>query len=331
MNTHQRSPQTTTTPFARPSRAAFPPARDGRTAGFTLIELLVVVAIIALLVTILMPSLNQAKELARRAVCASNLRTYAIAAITFGGEHDGYLPAPYHGAFKQRFPNPDYIRLGETSPDPDVEPGWPVGAGGSKWGGVYDEFESVHTNDIHGVEAWRAFGTSLDTWREYGVALEGFGCPSWPEELGYRNHWSAGANYGVMETGYAYVASLECTSPLDGVWNNDVVDPGGCWGAEAWNLYAWLHDDTIPAPAVTMDSEHAMDRVIAADIVWQSQWSHLPTTDAAVDEVPEYQNISWGDGHVEPRGEGYYEPPLDGSNYSLKSTHYADAFWYWSR
>jgi prepilin-type N-terminal cleavage/methylation domain-containing protein/prepilin-type processing-associated H-X9-DG protein len=63
-------------------------------SGFTLIELLVVVAILALLVAMLMPSLHSAKELARRAVCASNIRQVLIATKGYATEHHGYyVPA----------------------------------------------------------------------------------------------------------------------------------------------------------------------------------------------------------------------------------------------
>ena len=51
--------------------------------GFTLIELLVVVAIIALLVAILLPSLQEARRMAKVVVCATNLRSYAMGLVLY--------------------------------------------------------------------------------------------------------------------------------------------------------------------------------------------------------------------------------------------------------
>ena len=65
-------------------------------AGFTLIELLVVVAIIALLVSILIPSLTQAKDLARMAICQSNLHHIAFAYVFYVEDHNNYMPPAYH-------------------------------------------------------------------------------------------------------------------------------------------------------------------------------------------------------------------------------------------
>lgn len=60
--------------------------------GFTLIELLVVVAIIAMLVAMLLPSLGKAREVARGVACMSNLRQVNIAFHMFANDHDGHLP-----------------------------------------------------------------------------------------------------------------------------------------------------------------------------------------------------------------------------------------------
>ena len=64
-----------------------------RAAGFTLIELLVVIAIISLLVSILLPSLNRARELARQAVCGSNLRGITTTAFLYLVDSKAHLPA----------------------------------------------------------------------------------------------------------------------------------------------------------------------------------------------------------------------------------------------
>ena len=74
-------------------------------AGFTLVELLVVVSILALLITILMPMLARAKELARHMLCMTHLKTLGPAFRFYANEFDGHLPSdrsyntsPYWGS-----------------------------------------------------------------------------------------------------------------------------------------------------------------------------------------------------------------------------------------
>jgi len=68
-----------------------------RPRGFTLIELLVVVAIIALLISILLPSLAAAREQARKTACRSNLGSLGRASITYSEGNHGFFPTPLHG------------------------------------------------------------------------------------------------------------------------------------------------------------------------------------------------------------------------------------------
>jgi prepilin-type N-terminal cleavage/methylation domain-containing protein/prepilin-type processing-associated H-X9-DG protein len=65
--------------------------------AFTLIELLVVVAIIALLISILLPSLSRAKAQARQLICLTQLRSLSNAARLYAEDNGGYIPRGIQG------------------------------------------------------------------------------------------------------------------------------------------------------------------------------------------------------------------------------------------
>ena len=77
----------------RPSRNIRPARKlPAKAAAFTLIEVLVVVAIIALLVSILLPSLKKARDQAKSLACKANLHDTGLAFVQYAHDHDPYYP-----------------------------------------------------------------------------------------------------------------------------------------------------------------------------------------------------------------------------------------------
>ncbi len=81
---------------------AYPSGRDPR-RGFTLIELLVVIAIIALLMAIMIPTLNMARKQVRGTVCMSSLKQWGLCYQLYAQEYGGKLPVFIGGTLKTTY------------------------------------------------------------------------------------------------------------------------------------------------------------------------------------------------------------------------------------
>jgi prepilin-type N-terminal cleavage/methylation domain-containing protein len=129
-----------------------------RRHGFTLVELLVVIGIIALLISILLPTLSNVRRSADRVKCQSNLRQIGNAFKLYENAYDGYWPVTFHH---------------EGGPTPPL---FPTGHGDRTW----IDFLAPY---ILG----KPVASTTAEFNEQREALKAFACPSWEETEQSRN------------------------------------------------------------------------------------------------------------------------------------------------
>jgi prepilin-type N-terminal cleavage/methylation domain-containing protein len=156
--------------------------------GFTLVELLVVIAIIGVLVGLLLPAVQAARESARRAQCSNNLRQFGLAAIQF---HDSYNRLPPGGAQDQ---SPYFGKVATPA----------AGEYGSSWMVYvlpYMEMNTIYEKyQFTGQSGW-ANANNQALVRD--IIIKGFHCPTSPlEELCS----ATGNQAGVQASSYVGIA-----------------------------------------------------------------------------------------------------------------------------
>jgi prepilin-type N-terminal cleavage/methylation domain-containing protein len=218
---------------------ARPTQRRRRPRGFTLVELLVVIAIIGVLVALLLPAVQAAREAARRASCMNNMHQIAIAVLN-SESAVGHLPtsimryAEDYGCFKDPITN-QVPWVGPDKGKNDVVNGGP-GHLGKGW--IVDILPQIEQQAMH-QRLWdqmkkdKGFGFKITTGKGLGIGHENvrdiiaaqhpfLTCPSDISDKPSTDLWYW-ENFAIGATNYK--GSIGDTAQTDGGYRGETTAP----------------------------------------------------------------------------------------------------------
>ncbi|MAT70415.1 MAG: general secretion pathway protein GspG [Planctomycetaceae bacterium] len=167
-------------------------ARPAERRAFTLVELLVVIAIIGVLVALLLPAVQAAREAARRMQCANNLKQQGLAAQNHAAAKRDALPLGYEGDTERTGANFSKVHLfSELLPYMEQEP-------------LYNQINFDYT------------GAPWDNEPARDVVVASYICPSWTDPaviVGGRYDYQNGALVTYNGVGGALVDGLDLGDP----------------------------------------------------------------------------------------------------------------------
>ncbi|MGA2441464.1 MAG: type II secretion system protein [Tepidisphaeraceae bacterium] len=184
--------------------------RRSRAAGFTLVELLVVIGIIALLISVLLPALNKARQQANLIECQSNLRSIGQMVQIYVTENQGWLPPSWSS--KYYFTLADTLTLlynKTTLPNP--LPGNPPYPAGSNLFMPLQDSAVFQDTDVGNVPWYFHAMAYHANCRAFGIADNGTGGVEWdPYVNGYAGGFPMRHLSSIKQS--ANVMMLWCTS-----------------------------------------------------------------------------------------------------------------------
>jgi len=229
---------------------------------FTLIELLVVIAIIGILMTLLMPSLSEARAKGKFALCKSNLHQWHIASILHAEDNNDRVAYTY---LRSNDDNSFRVSL-----DPRL----------------------LNGDDNTVEDDFVKYGTSWEDWEKYGLNEGIATCPDFSvfNDNGELDPWGWGAPF-VPATGHMqHWGSLVFTS---------YIYTGGVTTAPGTNAVVRSDREELPSTASDLNPS---ERVLGADGhgLKGGGWSNMRHINHKAKDgyYPKYQNVMHLDGHI---------------------------------